>query len=229
MKSIAVGHARRDITPPVGTWMMGYAARTKPCEGVHDPIFANAVAVSDAENTVVIIALDVSSLDAEVVARIRDGLSNAAGIAAEDVIINTSHTHSGPATAKRTYAPRSDEYLPDFIEKSVDAAGGALKDLKPATFSVGAAPLDIGCNRREETPGGKIKLGVNPTAPRLAEVTVWRFTRDDADDVVLLASARSSSRGAAATRPPTAPSGPLRRSRSTARLPRRPSPKRSPE
>ena len=189
MKSIAVGHARRDITPPVGTWMMGYAARTKPCEGVHDPLFANAVAVSsDGERAVVIITLDVSSLDGEVVGRIRRGLLEAAGIGPEDVILNTSHTHSGPSTAKRTYAPRSDEYLTVLVAKAVDAASSALKDLKPSRLRVGSAPVDIGCNRRAETPDGKIGIGVNADAPRLAEVTVWRFVREDVDDLLLFST-----------------------------------------
>ena len=188
MSTITVGHARRDITPPVGTWMMGYASRDHPCEGVHDPLFADAVAVSDGEKTVLIITLDVSSMDADGVGRIRDGLFAAAGIPAEDVLVNTSHTHSGPATAVRSYAPRSEEYLSRLITDAVAASADALKDLTPAVLGVGAAPLDIGCNRREETPEGKIKIGVDPDAPRLAEVTVWRFTRADADDVLIFST-----------------------------------------
>ena len=41
------GHYRVRITPPVGTFLMGYASRTQPSEGVHDDLYANAVALSD--------------------------------------------------------------------------------------------------------------------------------------------------------------------------------------
>ncbi|HUU42729.1 MAG TPA: neutral/alkaline non-lysosomal ceramidase N-terminal domain-containing protein [Planctomycetota bacterium] len=188
MSEVTVGHARRDITPPAGTWMMGYAARTKPCEGVHDPIYTNAVAVSDGSKTVVVITLDVSSVDGEVTRRIKAGVEAGGGPGPADVVINTSHTHSGPATAERTYTPRADAYLPDMIAATVAAATEALKTMKPATLSVGAAPLDIGCNRRAQAADGTVKIGANPDGPRLAEVTVWRFARDGADDVVLFST-----------------------------------------
>ncbi|MCK4283603.1 MAG: hypothetical protein KAX44_04730, partial [Candidatus Brocadiae bacterium] len=50
---------------------------------------------------------------------------------------------------------------------------------------VGAAPVDVGCNRRERQPDGSIKLGHNPGGPCLHEATVWRFARTGGDDVVL--------------------------------------------
>jgi len=188
MSTITVGHARRDITPPVGTWMMGYANREKPCEGTHDPIYANAVAVSASGKPVVFITLDVSSVDGEVTRRIKEGVGVEPTLGPDDIFINTSHTHSGPATAERSYAPRADAYLEDMISATVAAAKEALTAMEPATLSVGAAPLDIGCNRRMKPAQGKMKIGVDPAGPRLAEVTVWRFTRVDADDVVLFST-----------------------------------------
>jgi len=187
-KRIAAGYARRDITPPVGTWMMGYAARNKPCEGVHDPIYASALAVSDGGKSVLLLALDLCMVDAEAVVSIKEAIFKATRIGPEDVLINTSHTHSGPTTHRETRVSGSEDYVSGLIEKSAEAAAGALRELKPARLSVGSAPLDIGCNRREETPGGEIILGVNPTGPRLAEVTVWNFSRQDAGDLLVFST-----------------------------------------
>jgi len=40
---IKAGAAIVDITPPVGLHLAGFAARTKPSEGVHDPLTARAL------------------------------------------------------------------------------------------------------------------------------------------------------------------------------------------
>ena len=39
--------ARVCITPPVGAWQGGYGARDRPCEGVHDDLFARALVLED--------------------------------------------------------------------------------------------------------------------------------------------------------------------------------------
>ncbi len=75
---LRVGHGRVCITPPVGTFLMGYASRTQPSEGVHDDLFANAVAISDGAQRVVIVALDVCSLEVAQAGRVRGPSPSAA-------------------------------------------------------------------------------------------------------------------------------------------------------
>lgn len=62
-QQLHVGHRRIRITPPVGTFLMGYASRTEPSEGVHDNLYANAVALSDGDQRIVLVTLDVCSLE----------------------------------------------------------------------------------------------------------------------------------------------------------------------
>jgi len=188
MASVQVGHARRDITPPVGTWMAGYAARKEPCRAIHDPLEVNVVALSDGDTRIVMAAFDLCSLDLESVSSVKKEVLASAGIGPQQVMTNTSHTHAGPVVRCRRPEQFDADYFRGVLSSAAEAAAEAVEDLSPARLSVGAAPLDIGCNRRERVPEGEIILGVNREGPRLAEVTVWRFTRADASDVVLFST-----------------------------------------
>ena len=54
---LQAGFARVDITPPLGTPMAGYFHK-RCAKGVLDPLYANAVAITSGEETVILIALD---------------------------------------------------------------------------------------------------------------------------------------------------------------------------
>ena len=58
------GVARVCITPPVGTWQGGYGARDRPCEGVHDDLFARALVLprTTAGRGAAVVSVDVVSL-----------------------------------------------------------------------------------------------------------------------------------------------------------------------
>ncbi|NLD42359.1 MAG: hypothetical protein GX657_02575 [Chloroflexi bacterium] len=182
---LRVGHGRVCITPPVGTFLMGYASRTQPSEGVHDDLFANAVAISDGAQRVVIVALDVCSLEVAQAGRVREAIAERSGLAAENVLLNCSHTHAGPLIG-RVASERYDEaaFL-GVLAGAVEAADRALQDLAPASLGTSSAPAGVGCNRRQRTADGQIILGVNPEGSTLAEATVWRVARPGKDDVVL--------------------------------------------
>jgi neutral ceramidase len=193
MGELAVGHARVEITPsiggtPIDVHMMGYAARTGPSLGVYDALWANAVAMQGDGERLLILALDVASLDLDLVARLKAAVGARTGLAPEEILTNTSHTHAGPMVAARSGLTFEAQYVEGLIERCAEAAVAALDDLRPAELAVGSAPLDIGLNRRERTPEGAIILGVNPEGARLAEVTVWRLARRDAPDVALFST-----------------------------------------
>ncbi len=182
---LLVGHARVDITPPVGTHMMGYGSRKEPAAGIHDPLYANAVALSDGTFSLVILALDICWLDLPEVDLLKQAISKETGLAADQVLFNASHTHAGPQVARFAGETFDVGYFDTMVGKSVDAVAKALADLAPASLGIGAAPVDIGCNRRERTDDGRIILGLNPEGQTLGEATVWRFARADRDDVIV--------------------------------------------
>jgi hypothetical protein len=189
MEGLLVGHARQCITPPLGIRMVGYADRTDGAAEVHDDLFLNAVVLEAPDNTVALVAYDVCLLRLEQAARIKAALQQGAGLRPEQVLLNTSHTHAGPALDDGEDAgPLEREYWDRLVQETVEAVRGAMAETRPATFRVGAAPLDIGCNRRERIEDGSIILGHNPEGLRLAELTVWHFERSAAAHVALFST-----------------------------------------
>lgn len=185
MAELLAGFAREVITPPAGVHMMGYASRTEPATGAHDALLASAVALSDGGPAVILLALDVASLDREEVRDLKARIEDLTGVAPDRVLVNTSHTHAGPMVARRPGLVYEASYVEAMLEDAARAAAAAAQDLAPAMLHVGAAPVDIGMNRRERTPDGEIILGVNPEGQRLPEVTAWLLVRPDARDILL--------------------------------------------
>lgn len=189
MAALLVGHGRECMTPPPGTKMMGYANRTVGAREVHDDLFVNAIALGDDGERIALLTYDVCHFDLAFAAEIKSALREATGLDAAHVALNTSHTHAGPVVGAWHAQRAAPDYRRAVIAKGVRALRAALEDLAQSAFSVGSAPVDIGCNRREMTPKGKIILGVNPDGPRLPEMTVWRFSRPAGPDVVLFSTA----------------------------------------
>ncbi|MCK4376067.1 MAG: hypothetical protein KAX19_12085 [Candidatus Brocadiae bacterium] len=189
MNDLKVGHGRECITPPLGIRMVGYAARTDGAAEVHDDLFVNAVVLEGGDQKVAILAYDICLFRTEMAGMGKSLIEEATGLRPEQVLLNTSHTHAGPALGGRD-EPREDEenYRAEVLQKSLRALRTALAGTAPAVFSAGSAPVDIGCNRRERQEDGTIKLGHNPDGPSLPEMTVWRFARSQMPDVVLFST-----------------------------------------
>jgi neutral ceramidase len=185
MKTILVGHGRECITPPEHVYMMGYGARNEPSLGIHDDLFANAVALSDGEQRVVVLALDVCEMDINCIQVLKGVIGEVNELTSAEIIINTSHTHAGPMICAGPYS-RFEAYVYGVMAvRSAEAVAQALADMQPATLKIGAAPLDIGCSRRQTQPDGSMTIGVDRTRPRLPEVTTWTFLRKDSPAVML--------------------------------------------
>lgn len=91
------GVAKTVITPGEAIWMAGYADRDKPAEGkIHD-LWAKALHLEDAQgNQVLLITMDLESIPREISGRIKERLKAETGLEKEQVVLNCSHTHSGP-------------------------------------------------------------------------------------------------------------------------------------
>lgn len=94
------GVASTVITPQESVWMGGYSSRTHSAERkIHD-LWAKALYLEDAEkNGALIITCDLVGLSKAVSDRIKGGLCEKTGLLKAQIILNCSHTHSGPATS----------------------------------------------------------------------------------------------------------------------------------
>ena len=58
MSELLAGVARTIITPPMGTYLIGYGDRTRGCNSVHDDLGATALVLDDGDTRLALIALD---------------------------------------------------------------------------------------------------------------------------------------------------------------------------
>lgn len=157
-----VGVATRDCTPPAGLAMSGFAARTQPAAGTHDPITVRALAVDDT----VLVTVDACGLHEDFCSAVRAELPGAA-------VVTATHTHGGPATVPgRLGGPVDPSYLAALRGACVAAAREAIDARQPASVEAGAGP-DPGVARNRRRADG----------PVFAPLTVLRFRRRTASGV----------------------------------------------
>ena len=133
--SFRVGYHTVNITPNQPTGLAGYGnVDERKHTEVLDYIFLSCVAIADEnDNKVLLFSADLCAIKDVSVASYRSKLSNATGIPQENMIFNSSHTHSAP------YA----DGIASIMDKAVvEAAERALEDLKPATMYFGKAETD---------------------------------------------------------------------------------------
>jgi neutral ceramidase len=196
-----VGLARIKITPQEPVFMAGYASRNKPYEQIHDDLNAKALVLEDKGGMRgVLVTSDLIGLTAEIATPVRERIAEKIGIPASSVIINSSHTHTGPtlsldptpregrgaADAERTVA-----YTKDLCEKIVQIAVEASGKLQPAKLSFGTGVVHFVMNRREFTTDRGVILGVNPHGLADRGVPVLRIDGSDGKLLAVICGAAS--------------------------------------
>lgn len=175
-----------NITPPVGVWLAGFAGRSSGCIGIHDELHARALVLDDGLSLACIVSMDLIALDFDLVEMIRDGISRKVGIPPERILLNCSHTHSGPGTRTfRTMGERDELYCNIMARKLVGAVQQAADMLEPVNLRWGRAPAQIGINRRERR-GEQTFIGQNPKGFVQPYVDVLRVDREDGNPLAVL-------------------------------------------
>lgn len=132
MAEVRAGVSKIEITPSLPVWMDGMIREHKS-EGVHDPLFARALYISNGEpgRGCVIVSADICTIRAEDAGLVRREASSRTGIPAENIVIAATHTHSGPAT-KGLFNPIELEYVAILRERLVDAIVQAVAGARAA-------------------------------------------------------------------------------------------------
>lgn len=93
---LLAGAAKQEITPPAGTPLGGYGRRHgRPSEGVHDPLFARALALTRGRQTVVFASLDLVLIDTELREAIVKKIRGKIPFDDSAFILTATHDHSG--------------------------------------------------------------------------------------------------------------------------------------
>ena len=166
-KLLQVGVGRVIITPPLGIRMAGYTVQEVFSQSVERELTATALVLYDGVIKVAIIACDIIFIQNPDVDRIRDRIGERLGIPGENVLINTSHTHLGPALP--SWQPYDnpeqkriqERYLATLEEDLVGVAALAEGHMQPARIGAGKGSVSIGMNRREPLADGRVVIGEN--------------------------------------------------------------------
>lgn len=156
------GFAKLNITPPIGSGLNGYFT-LRPATGIVEPIYSNALAFSDGENTALAISLDISEIIQKDTDQMRSIISEATGVPFEAVFIACIHTHTAPVISEiGGFFKRDPIYYDYFCKRVRDSAILAIKDMKEAKPSIARGEAKgISFVRRFIT-----KDGVTVTNPR---------------------------------------------------------------
>lgn len=92
---LLVGAATADITPPVG-WRKAGGYDEVISKGVHDPLFAKAIAFEQGGERGAIVVADLCSVGRETSDRARRAASERTGIPVANIVIGATHTHGAP-------------------------------------------------------------------------------------------------------------------------------------
>lgn len=108
------GVAKCVITPKENMWMAGYAFRTKPGEGKLHDLWAKVLFLEDSVgNSALLVTSDIVYFTKGISDLIRQELKESLGLDKAQIILNSSHTHSGPELIgnnfRYTYAKHFDQ------------------------------------------------------------------------------------------------------------------------
>ena len=179
MSNLKAGVGRADITPPLGTPLMGYPVM-RPAENILDNLTVTALALQTDNAKSLLLSITTTIIDYEVTFAIRDAVKAATGYDTYEINVCAWQIHSGPATQTCWgWGDVNREYCYGIlVPKCAEAAKIALADLGDVEVGVGTAQSDVGCNRRQITEDGCVVLGQNPWGTYDPTMTAIRFVRD---------------------------------------------------
>ncbi|WP_127572957.1 neutral/alkaline non-lysosomal ceramidase N-terminal domain-containing protein [Georgenia faecalis] len=148
---VSAGAATRVVEVLPGTPMAGFAARTRPSSGVHDPLTVRALVLDG----VAVVSVDVCALHERTTARIRRAL----GGAVRHCVVSATHTHAGPCVAFGRVGGHDDVTHERVVRAAVGAVQDALAGAVDATLEYAEA-FGTGVARNRRHPDRRIDPAV---------------------------------------------------------------------
>ena len=152
------GISRKDITPPLSTWMSGYASRDHGAEGKLTDLWAKAIVIDDPSGQrIAAVTLDLVGLSRPTSLAIRDGIEQAYGIPRSNIALFCSHTHTGPVVGgnlrsmfelEESEIQKIDDYTDQLIADVVASVGESIDDLEPVRLAWACGTATYAVNRR---------------------------------------------------------------------------------
>ena len=154
------GVAKTVITPQEKIWLAGYSSRERPVESVLQDLYAKALSLKDTSGAVsVMVTTDLLGFTQQMSNEVAARVEQQYGLPRDRLVINSSHTHSGPMTGDmlRPAYPMSNEhmivvrrYTAGLLDQVVELVGKAISNLEPATLAFEQGLAGFAVNRRRD-------------------------------------------------------------------------------
>lgn len=175
-----VGFSQIDITPPVGTTLSGYQCE-RPSEGVHDALFGRTLMIDFGEELFCLVQMDLLGVDEYFIEKLWNRIESL-GIKRDNLIVCTTHTHSGPKGIfdkksildEESFGAYNHELVSDYINKMEKCIRLAFENRSSLDrIEVGSSYVEgIGSERHIDSQGD----------PRLFLI---HFIREDGKKILL--------------------------------------------
>jgi hypothetical protein len=194
-----VGISKVDITPPVGTYLAGFAARKEPSTGIYHPLRATAIAIDDGETPVMVIGADLLGFY-ERTGIIRERVGESTGLSPQQIMLCGSHTHCGPSIRELDWdrsGIRDTAYVDTLVEQVASCAEEAWQSREDCRLSFGVGMCDFAVSRRKPDGKGGVEWKPSPGSPHDHEVPVlaMRSAEGDIRGVLYSYACHPTSRG----------------------------------
>lgn len=132
MDRFLAGFGRCDITP-VGPTRIN---SSRVSDHILDPLYITCVAVSDGEETALMITVDLRNVYGHITVPGFEAICAATGVPADHIFLTATHNHSAPDVSN-VEDESIQRYLKDiFFPQLTECAKLAVADLKPATLAI---------------------------------------------------------------------------------------------
>lgn len=190
------GAASARITPEKPMWMAGYAGRTGPSEGVELDLYAKVLVLTDAEkNRAAFVTLDLIGVPRSLRLSVAEQAEKRFGISPSHLVLNASHTHSGPELkSSRLYGVddvplrerEAAEYVATLETTLLRLIGEAIEGSRSATVDFCSARCGFAMNRRTPDGKGGWKNFPNPAGPVDHRVPVLRVNGTEGGEIAVM-------------------------------------------
>ncbi len=159
-RSFRAGAALSNITPPLGTLLVGEWV-PQPAIHVNDQLWAHCLVLDDGDHRLAIVVADNLGFCREVADAAREWIEQETGIPGSHVLLAATHTHSGPSarSPRRLATDELNEYQHFLARRMADGVRMAINNLAPARIGFGSAALpgDVFNRRWFMQPGDHLK------------------------------------------------------------------------
>lgn len=203
------GAAAVDVTPQKFPVIVVGSMLSRTATEVHTPLFAKAIVLDDGETRLAIVVVDTCAMPRSLLDEVKALAAKSTGIAAENMLISATHTHSAPAVIGGLGTDPDPHYPPLLKARLVEAIEQAAKNLEPAR--VGAAvgnaapytavrrwirrpdrvrddPFGNPTVRANMHPGYQSPDATGPAGPTDPDLSVISFQSRDGRPIALLAN-----------------------------------------